>query len=77
MQTDTTATIIPQKDQLCTHHVGSGRKEDRGILGSVNTARLAPWKRGLSCTDLESDVTATRLLQLCTCKMTVLTQDQC
>ncbi len=58
MQADTTAVKFPQKNQLCTHHVGSGRKEDRGILGSVNTARLAQRLRGVLRTDLESAVTA-------------------
>lgn len=64
MQTDITRKVIPQKSQLCTHHVGSGRKDDRGILGSVNTARLPTWLRGLSCTDLGSDFTAARLILL-------------
>lgn len=65
MQTDTIGKVIPQKSQLCTHHVGSGRKDEQGILGSVNTARLATWLRGLSCTDLRSDFTAARFILLC------------
>lgn len=46
MHTDTKDNLFLLRKQLCTHHVGSGRKEDRGILGSVNTARLAPYLRG-------------------------------
>lgn len=55
MEEDTSAKVSREKKWLCTHHVGSGRKEERGILGSVNTARLAPWLRGFLYTDLESD----------------------
>lgn len=58
MRADTTALVFPQKDQLCTHHVGSGRKEDRGILGNVNTARLAACYVASDSADLESDFTA-------------------
>lgn len=48
MEGDTSAKFNPLKMRICTHHVGSGRKEDRGILGSVNTARLAPLLRASS-----------------------------
>lgn len=58
MEGDTSAKFKPVKKLLCTHHVGSGRKEERGILGSVNTARLAPRLRGFPHTDLESDLSA-------------------
>lgn len=56
MEDDTSEKFNPLKKRLCTHHVGSGRKEDRGILGNLNTARLAPWLRGFLYTDLESDL---------------------
>lgn len=48
MESDKRATKLPEESSLCTHHVGSGRKEEQGILGSGNTARPATWLRSLN-----------------------------
>lgn len=55
MEVDTSVKYNHGKEQLCTHHVGSGRKEERGILGSVNTARLAR-DDVTSCTPIWSQI---------------------
>lgn len=70
-------TYFPQKEQLCTHHVGSGRKEDRGMLGRVNTARLAACYVASKSADLKSDFTATCQFKLCFLKNGILTRNLC